>query len=90
MAGKSGVCRTVGYVDPITGSQIIFAKQEKPTAGKRKVAFSIKMKRELVQKWLDGEWNDLEDYFYPDFAEKMECLKFDEYGQMYIGGRKLA
>ncbi len=90
MAGRSGVCRTVGYVDPITGNQIIFERQEKPKAGKARVSKLNGDNKQAINRWINGSWNDLDDWFHSELKELLPSLQYNAEGEMFISGQRVA
>lgn len=89
MAGKSGVCRTVGYVDPISGAEIIFERPRTNHFGKKRIAVANEMSARALKRILSAEWDELDDYLFPEMKEAISSLQFTVGGGVVIGSRRL-
>ena len=89
MAGKSGICRTVGYVDKVTGNHVMFSAPMKPTEGKRSVVKMTEISLRAVNRYLNNEWDEIDDYIFADVKLVLSELQFTADGEMVIDGRKI-
>jgi len=90
MTGKNGVCRTVGYVDPISGAEIMFEKPLKRTEGKKLIDSRKAIGERVITRKLNNEWDELDAWIYPEIDEVMAQLQWNRFGEMFIAGRKVA